>query len=276
MSLISLFKNEIKKKTIEQHGRFSFRILAEQMPLENRTKKPKPSENTIRDFFNHNRVTPYTKNELAKYLGYDSYVDFEKKNNKILKLKTALNGKWISYRLNRNRKLYRSKWDFTYDDTTNQLSANKSKSGEDFEGTFEVDEDGLLTGKMKDGTTILFYSAYLDESGPDIMGELKRITLNLSYNQRDVSYYSTEVLYKKTKTISRNGDPVSERIQLYIDKDFTDAKNLDYLAYDYLTKLSDGHRAIVNRKMNTYQHSIFISCPVRSFYLHLTSCQRPV
>ncbi len=263
MSAIKFFLSEIRNKVFKNKSKFTYDELVNE--LKHHSSGSIPSRAKLQQLFSDgdNDIDIAVKlNQnpcLAKYIGFSSFNKFEKYFNKTNRLKTNLNGTWVAYRLTHNMELNRSIWKFEFNNKTNSLIVNKNSVDGEFEGEFNIDRYYQLSGCFVSPTKIVMvYSTFLTSE------DLEAITMNVSYKKNNRIFYFHEVMYKQIEKKNELEPDVYKKIKF--NKLYKDKLDIgDYIAFDYLTKLSGQSRPVVNEKGNLYDHTLFISCPVRSF-----------
>ena len=210
---------------------------------------------------NEPRASVETLNSIAEALKmqpYEIYKEYVQRLNRFVE--NFIQGGY-SIRYGSGRRVRLSNWEVTFDDLRNEFGITKISHDHTFTGVFEVDEDGLLFGKLKHEETSIAYSAFVDLEDTF----LDKITFNISYKGQKQVYYSNDILYLDKHRFKSSELQQKGTIDYLIDDESKLPSNRVYLAFDYLQRLP-GHSRIRPIHGNTYDHNLFISCPITSVF----------
>jgi hypothetical protein len=216
----------------------------------------------IYDLMKTQRATLATLNIISSKLNILSYDVFEEQLNTTLGIAKMVEGHWISYRFEESRRVYISYWSFTYNAILNVFNVDKVSKTENYTGEFTLSHTNLFTGVLRNGDALLHYASYITT------GEaLDVVTFNLTYKNNNEAYFTREVMYTYDGEIPNKGRLAKGEITLF-EPSHAAAYKINQIAeaYNYLTKISNHSRLHLDQDKWKYQHSIFISFPVRSLY----------
>lgn len=225
--------------------------------LQNNEKNESPiSRAVLYNCWNSKRASKSTLDIIAERFGLGSYDRFIKSYEPIITARNELIGTWNSIRFTESRLIALHKWDFKEHMTYNKFYVTKTSDRNVLEGIFEIDKNGLLSGLLTDGVSSLFYSAFLVSNKG-----LNRILFSLNFKKNSDSYLTQEILFRNQLEIEPR--IIKGQIKYKPDNEYMPSNEL-YLNVDKLIKSTGHTRTKISQLHTNYDHSIFISCPVRS------------